>query len=273
MSVTLRQRQTTAHSLDLRGILPGTLLEQTDAEIAAHPIAIGNQQSSLGELFSISRDSADDDLLIIDPLDNRLNYVGAELASGRLQVKGDVGDYAGRAMRGGQLTIEGSAGDFAGSAMQDGTLCINGNCGDRLGAPAAGERKGQQGGLIHVGGKAGSRAGECQRRGYLIIEGDAGDLLAHRMIAGTLYLGGRAGKMAGYGMRRGTLLLRRRPEQLAETMCNNGVLNISVLPLLFKEIQRLSAGNVRAEEFGAPIERHLGDLACAGQGEVLIFDT
>lgn len=271
MSLTLRQTETTPQRLDLHGLLPETLHGLSDAAIGALPLAVGNRTASLGELFTVLRSDGDDDLLVIEPRDARLDHVGAGLSAGRLHVSGSVGDYVGRAMSGGELIVDGDAGDFAGSALHGGVLRILGDAGDRVGAPAAGERQGQQGGLIHVRGGAGARAGERQRRGMLIIEGGAGDLLAHRMIAGTLYLGGRAGTMTGYGMRRGSLLLRQRPLQLAETLCTNGRQRLGFLPLLLKEVRRLSGGAVDFNHDSGDVERHLGDLACDGRGEILIF--
>lgn len=273
MSWTLRQTQTTAQRLDLRGLLPGTLRGLSDGEIHALPVPVGNASMALGELFMPVHDAdAADDLLVIETLDGRLDHVGAALADGTLRVRGDVGDFAGRAMQGGELLIEGTAGDFAGSGLRGGTLRVDGDAGDYLGAPAAGERQGQRGGVIHVRGSVGTRAGECQRRGLLIVEGDAGDLLGHRMIAGTLYVGGRAGALTGYGMRRGSLVLRQRPRQLAETLRENGRHRLAFLPLLLQEIQRLSAGSVAFADTHAAVARYLGDPACAGRGEVLILD-
>lgn len=271
MSLTLRQRQAPAQRLALRGILPETLLGMDDSDVAALPIAVGNQNTPLGELFTLERASGDDDLLVIEPLDDRLDRVGEGLSSGRLQVRGDVGDYAGRAMQGGELTIDGHAGACAGSALAGGVLRIQGDAGDRVGAPGAGERQGQQGGLIHVRGNVGTRAGECQRRGFLIIDGDAGALLAHRMIAGTVYVGGQAGSMAGYGMRRGSVLLRQQPLQMVETMRANGHQSLSFLPLLLRHLGELSGGTVVNDDPARPTQRFLGDLACGGLGEILIL--
>ena len=271
MSLTLRQTTMTQQSVDMHGLLPQRLSLMDDTEIRRMPLHLGNQQVPLSDLFAIERNDGRDDTLFLIPQDDKLDHLGAGMSEGRVIVRGDAGRYAGRAMLGGSLSIEGSAGDFAGSSIAGGTLSINGNAGNRVGAPAAGEPHGQSGGFIHVYGNAGERAGERQRRGVLLINGNAGPLLGHRMIAGTLYVGGYVGEMAGYGMRRGTLLLRHTPKQVCETMSYNGRHRLNFLYLLMKDLQQLSNNTISHAGDDSVTERHVGDLACGGRGEILVL--
>ncbi|MCB1632203.1 MAG: formylmethanofuran dehydrogenase subunit C [Pseudomonadales bacterium] len=272
MSVTLHQLRNPDQHIDLRGILPQTLAGLSADAIRQLPLYAGNRRHPLGELFEVAIDEADSDTLRIVPMDGRLDHVGAGQASGSIEVAGSVGDLAGAGMRGGVLRISGSAGDHAGAAMAGGRLQIDGDSGDFTAAPLPGERRGQHGGIIRVRGNTGCCAGERMRRGLLLIEGDAGERLGHRMIAGTLYCGGQAGELAGYGMRRGTLLLRAPARTWPGSLADNGQQVLPFLVLLLREVDGL-LGNGSALSRGAcRVQRYVGDLACAGCGEILILD-
>ena len=271
MSVALFQREDRPFGIDLRGILPERLEGLTPDAVAALPIAYGHRGCALGELYEVRpHASAQPGLLEIHSLGRGPDYVGAGLASGTIRVHGNVGDRAGEQMAGGELRIHGDAGHHCGGAMRGGRILVDGNAGDRIGAPRAGGRIGQAGGLIVVRGSAGDRAGERQRRGILLIEGDAGDLAGHRMLAGTLYIGGVAGAMTGYAMQRGTIVLRHRPRGLSDTLADNGTCRLGFLPLLWRELQGASEGRIGALPAQGLVQRHLGDLAADGRGEVLV---
>ncbi len=269
MSLTLRQTRRAEQRVDLGQILPETLQGLERPAIQRLPLFVGNRKIALGELFELEGDP--DEELVIVPLDGRLDYIGAGMQRGRIKVSGAAGDHAGSAMRGGSLMIDGDAGDFAGSGLRGGELRILGNAGDRVGAPPAGELRGQAGGLIHVRGRVGERAGERQRRGLLLIEGDSGALLGHRMIAGSIYVGGRTGELAGHGMRRGSLMLRSLPPALPTTLTYNGSQRLAFLPLLLEQLRRVSGDTIAVPSADTGVERYLGDLACNGRGEILII--
>lgn len=269
MSLTLRQTQCPDQRVDLRQILPETLQAMDRRAIQRLPLFVGNRKVDLGELFELEGDP-DEEVTIVS-LEGRLDYIGAGMRRGRIQVSGRAGNHAGSAMRGGSLLIDGDAGDSAGSGLIAGHLRISGDAGDRVGTPPAGELKGQRGGIIHVRGRVGERAGERQRRGLLLIEGDSGALLGHRMIAGSIYVGGRAGELAGHGMRRGSLLLRNTPSALPTTMSSNGSQRLAFLPLLLEQLRRVSGGVIAVPPLDTAVARYLGDLACDGRGEILII--
>lgn len=272
MTVSLVQIQSTRQRLDCRGLLPAQLDTMTITEIQRLPLRAGKQRLPLAELFTVEHSDDGVCALQLQTLDGRLDYLGANLAEGRIEVTGDTGDYTGRAMQGGELIIQGSCADYAGSGLGGGMLSISGNAGRGLGAPGAGERQGQRGGIIHVRGNAGERAGERMRRGMLIIEGDAGRLLGYRMIAGTIYAGGRVAERAGYDMRRGTLLLRRPPDSISPTLRANGRHTLSFLRLLIGELQHVAGADLGLSLASTTVTRFLGDTAANGRGELLIID-
>ena len=271
MTVTLRQTQTTPQRLDCRGLLPSALGEMNEHEIGRMSLRSGNRLTPLGELFDVSSDSEDAGTLVVQPIDDRLDFLGAGLHAGRIIVEGNAGDYAGRGMTDGILTIRGNVGDLAGSGLRGGTLMIHGNAGRQVGAPTAGERQGQRGGVIHVRGDVGDRAGERMRRGIVMVEGNAGALLGYRMIAGTIFVGGRTGERAGYGMHRGTLLLQRAPEAICPTLRPNGRHSLTFLHLLLNELHNLSGEAIAAPDTLPQVERYVGDVASDGRGELLVL--
>ncbi len=110
------------------------------------------------------------------------------------------------------MIVAGHVGPYAGSGLASGRLEIKGDAGDFLAAPREGELHGMSGGLLIVRGTVGERAGDRLRRGTIIVEGDAGDWLASRLIAGTLIVLGAVGRNPGYLMKRGTLALANPPD-------------------------------------------------------------
>jgi len=270
MTITLRQTGWQPGRIDLRGITPDRLAGLPLAAIEQLQISLNNRPVTLAVCFQIEGEPSD--VLIIEPGDSLIDHVGAGMTAGSITLTGDAGHYAGAGMRGGKLLIQGNAGDFTGSAMQGGELVVTGNVGDATGAPAGGGMRGQSGGVIHVQGSAGDRTGEGQRRGLVIIEGNAGDLTGYRMIAGTLYIAGKSGEQTGLGMRRGTILLKRRPERFPVTMNYNGSLPLTMLTLLMGQLGRYLGHKTPAITPITKVNRYVGDLACSGLGEIIVFD-
>ncbi|TWU20509.1 Formyltransferase/hydrolase complex Fhc subunit C [Novipirellula galeiformis] len=151
----------------------------------------GDQTRDVGELFSVSKSTAKNELRICGNL-KRFHRLGIQHRVGRIVVEGDVGHYAGAMMSGGELLVSGSAGDF-------------------LAAPVDAYRSGMSAGRIRVHGSVGHYAGHRLRRGEIVVEGSAGDFLASHTIAGTIVVAGDVVGNCGYAMRRGTLILNALP--------------------------------------------------------------
>ena len=153
-------------------------------------------------------------------------------------------DYIGHKMSRGQITIEGDCGDFLGANMQGGSIVCTGNAGDRV--------------------------GDLMRRGLILIDGNAGEYCGSRMLAGTIGVYSNVGKYVGFGMKRGTILLKNKTD-LHATIQDCGTHNLPFLALLFQSFKTLPSKfntlkNQRAQRFA-------GDLACNGNGEILILSS
>lgn len=153
-------------------------------------------------------------------------------------------DFIGYKMVSGQITIEGDCGDFLGANMQGGSIICNGNAGDRI--------------------------GDQMRRGLILIDGNAGDYCGSRMLAGTIGVHGKVGKYAGFGMKRGTILLTNSPI-LHATMQDCGSHNLPFLKILFNAIKPLKSKFSMLDS--TRVQRYGGDIACNGNGEILIFKS
>ena len=254
---------------DLRGLVPSRLGAMTQGEIEHLRIAHGAGLLALGELFRVEAHAADDGLVFAGAGLARCDRIGWRLDGGRIVVEGDAGDYAGALMHAGEMRVHGSTGALAACEMAGGELIVDGDVGDYAAGCLPGSIDGMRGGLFIVRGDAGERFGDRMRRGTALVFGDAGDFLASRMVAGTIALGGAAGAHVGYAMRRGSVVFAgARPERMAPTF----VASIADAPVFWQLLARDLApfGGPFAALPGRRIERHLGDLAAAGKGELIL---
>jgi formylmethanofuran dehydrogenase subunit C len=127
-------------------------------------------------------------------------------------------------------------------------------------------------GSIICQGDVGDRVGDQMRRGLILIDGNAGDYLASRMVAGTIGVYGSVGKYAGFGMKRGTILLNHQINHQTDfhaTIQDCGTHNLPFLALLFQSFKQLPTkfNQVKSQR----VQRFAGDLACNGNGEILVL--
>ena len=267
---TLRPKQVPALRVDLRGVTPNALAALTLTEIERLPVGHGNALVPLAEFFRIEARS--DDALVFNADLARFDRVGWQMDGGQLIVEGAVGDYAGTAMRSGELRIHGDAGALAACEMAGGTLVIGGNTGDFAASTLPGSMDGMRGGTLVVKGNAGARFGDRMRRGSAVVFGDVGDFLASRMVAGTIAIGGRAAAHVGYGMRRGSVVFAGGTPETVPVASPTFLPAIADAPVFWQLLARDLArhGGVFATLPGRRIERHLGDLADGGKGELIV---
>lgn len=266
-ALTLSLKETPRQRVDLSPLTPDLLKEKSPPEIFAIELSSGNRRLRVGELFSLSGD--DPSSLVIKNSCDKLDRIGQALNSGSITVHGDAGAYLGFAMKNGAITVHGNVGAYAASAMKNGLLHIHGNADDFLAAAIPGDRHGMKGGMVIVTGNAGDRVGDHMRRGAVLIEGNAGDFCASRMLAGTIAVLGKTGSFTGYGMKRGTLLFSSVPTMPA-TFNDCGVHDLNYLPLLIKSWQSLDSKFAKLAPCSR-VHRHMGDLANAGKGEILVL--
>ena len=152
--------------------------------------------------------------------------------------------------------------DFIGHKMTRGQITIEGDCGDFLGGQ-------MRGGRIICQGSAKDRVGDQMRRGLILIEGNTSDYCGSRMIAGTIGVYGNVGRYVGFAMKRGTILLTQTPK-LHATIQDCGMHSLPFLALLFKSFHALPSqfSNIKSLR----LQRYAGDLACNGNGEILVLN-
>jgi formylmethanofuran dehydrogenase subunit C len=151
--------------------------------------------------------------------------------------------------------------DFIGHKMSSGSITIEGDCGDFLG-------ENMQYGNIICQGNAGDRVGDGMRRGLILIDGSSGDYCGSRMIAGTIGVYGNTGNYTGFAMKRGTILLNN-PANLHATIQDCGMHTLPFLVLLFQSFKPLTTSFNRIKTLR--VQRFAGDLACNGNGEILVI--
>ena len=254
--------------VDGSALLPEKLQGQTLDAIRRIRLPGWNEMLDVGELFDVAGDATD--RLQIDQLDGSIDRLGANATTGTLVLRGHAGDYVGEGLRGASIEVEGTAGDYLGCGMRRGRVEVGGSAGHFAGSGRAGELQGMSGGTLLVRGHVGDRAADRMRRGVLLVEGDAGDYLASRMLAGTVVLLGRAAGCAGYLMRRGTVILDQRPAQMLPTFNANGLQDLLAIRLLLRSLSGEGPRFSRLAARDSGFERWLGDLAAAGQGELLV---
>ncbi len=263
--------------VDLRGITPTSLTGKSLAEVERLLVGFGNAMLPLAEFFTVEADLAAgaEDTLGFDADLSRFDRVGWQMTGGRIRVEGSVGHYAGGCMSGGELIVNGDAGLLAACEMAGGVLTIQGDVGDFAASTLPGSMDGMRGGTLSVKGNAGARFGDRMRRGTALVFGNAGDFLASRMVAGTIGVGGSAGAHAGYGMRRGSVVFAS-PQALhmASKLSPTFVPAIAGADVLWQLLARDLARHCGPFNALASkrIERHLGDLAAGGKGELIFTE-
>ena len=150
-------------------------------------------------------------------------------------------DYIGHQMTRGRISIEGDCGDFLGCQMRGGSIICHGNAKDRV--------------------------GDQMRRGLILIDGNAGDYCGSRLVAGTIGVFGSVGNYVGFAMKRGTILLTKT-SKLHATIQDCGTHKLPYLALLFKSFQLLPTKFETIKSLR--VQRFAGDLACNGNGEILV---
>lgn len=261
-------RQSPTLRVDLRGVTPSALASLSLAEVERLRVGYGSATLPLAEFFKIDPDASD--AIVFDGDLSRFDRVGWQMAGGRIQVDGSVGHYAGGGMSVGELVVKGHAGLLAACEMAGGRLTVEGDVDDFAASTLPGSMDGMRGGSFVVKGNAGARFGDRMRRGTAVVFGDVGDFLASRLVAGTIAIGGCAGAHPGYGMRRGSVVFATEPapSHLSTTFVPTLAEADVFWQLLARDLAR--HGGPFAGLASMRIERHLGDLAAGGKGELIL---
>jgi formylmethanofuran dehydrogenase subunit C len=257
--------------IDADAIRPGAFAGLDAAGAARVEVGAGNVMVPLGVLAKIEGDGADG-LLIFEGDLRRVAGLGSGMASGRIEVRGDIGPRLGAGMTGGEIEVSGSAGIWAGAEMAGGSIRIRGDAGDCLGAALPGSRLGMREGVILVDGDAGEDVGLAMRRGLIAVGRRTGPGLGRSMIAGSIFAFGPIGRAAGAGMKRGTLALFGGDDPdggLLPTFAPSGTFRPHTLSIYLRQLAAWGFAVPEAAS-SAPVRRYNGDLVEGGQGEILV---
>lgn len=260
--------QATPLRVDLRELSPSALADLSQDAVARLRVWHGTESLALGDLFAIAP-HADGELCFEGNL-VKADRIGWQLAAGMIRVDGPAGDYLGAAMTGGEVIARGDAGLLAGCEMSGGRLEIGGHAGDFAAGALPGSMDGMRGGTLIVRGSVGARFGDRMRRGTALVFGDAGDFLASRMVAGTIAVAGALGAHPAYGMRRGSVVCAGPAPRVPPSFVANDADVAVFWQLVARDLAR--HGGAFADLPRRRISRHLGDLAAAGKGELILAD-
>src|SRR3712207_6537649 len=142
--LVLKYHSTTTIPVEAEVITPDQLAGKSAREIAALPVQHGNAQAPLGEFFTVEGDAADQDVVIEGDC-TRVKWVGANMRSRRITVRGSVGMHLGAEMVGGEIHVHGNAGDWVGAEMRGGLIHVRRDAGHLAGAAYRGSRHGMRG--------------------------------------------------------------------------------------------------------------------------------
>jgi formylmethanofuran dehydrogenase subunit C len=268
--LTLKYTASTTIPVEAEIITPDNLAGKSPLEIAKLKVQHGNREESLGDFFAIDGDASDGHLTLEGDC-SRVKLVGAEMKSGRIDIRGPIGMHVGAEMRGGELHVHGNAGDWVGAEMRGGLLHVHGDAGHLVGAAYRGGRYGMLGGAILVDGKAGNEIGATMRRGLIAIGGDTGDFPGVGLIAGTVCVFGAPGIRVGANMKRGTIALFGPPAPLLPTFRFACVYRPVFMNLYLQQLRRWNFAAAHAVTAGR-YRRYSGDLVALGKGEILAWE-
>lgn len=256
--------------IEFAGLKPAGLATLSLDEIRRLPIRRGNRGTTLGDLFRVAGDPADEAWTIDGNCPN-VHGLGSEMTSGSIVVDGPIGPRAGFAMRGGRIEIRGDAGDWLGAEMRGGVIRVHGNAGSHVGAATPGAKRGMSGGMILIDGDARDEVGSEMRRGLIAVGGTVGANLGFRMLAGTILVFGNCSGAPGMSMRRGTIGVfgSSRPT-LLPTFKSGYRGPLSMLRLLESQLAAESFAPERLSQLTADVELYHGDGLQLARGEVLL---
>ncbi len=268
--VVLRLKESTAIPVEADSISPDRFVGLSQGEIAALPLYYGRRKLTIGDLFAVEGEGAEE--IVIEGDLRHVKRIGQGMTRGRIVVYGDAGMYLGAEMRGGEIVVHGDVAAWAGAQMEGGRIHIRGNAGPMLGAAYPGEKLGMRGGVIVVEGDAGWRVGERMRRGVIAVQGDVGEFAGARMIAGSIFVFGRLEARAGARMKRGTIVALRGEEvELLPSFRYQCSYRPLFLPLYLRRLREWGLP-VGAEHLEGRFRRYSGDITELGKGEILVLE-
>jgi formylmethanofuran dehydrogenase subunit C len=269
MSLRFTLKTKSQAPLEVAGITPDAVRDKSLAEIQRSEILHGNQRLPLADFFVVRGDASDERHEWEGDLTG-VHWLGAKMASGRIDVLGSIGRHLGSEMRGGEIHVAENASDWTGAEMHGGLIHVRGRAGHLVGAAYCGSPKGMTKGTILIDGDAGNEIGLSMRRGLIAIGGSAGDLIGRNMLAGSVLVFGASGIRHGAGMKRGTLaFLGTETPPLLPTFRRACRFRPDFLPLVYRKLREYSFP-VPQQLFDVQYDLYSGDLLEGGRGEILL---
>jgi len=269
MALRLRRKSESNIPVEVEGITPDRLRDNSLAEIERLDIFHGNVKLPLAEMFSVEGDLADLTIEWEGDLSG-VHWIGAKMTAGTMRLLGSGGRHIGSEMKGGEIHVDGDAGDWVGGEMRGGLIHVRGRAGHLIGAAYRGSRQGMKGGTILIDGDAGNEIGHTMRRGTIAIGGNIGDLAGFNMLAGSILLFGKSGIRHGAGMKRGTIwFLGNDTPSLLPSFRHACRYSPDVMQLVFHSLRRNGFGFPDGL-FQSQFDLYSGDMIEGGRGEILV---
>jgi formylmethanofuran dehydrogenase subunit C len=265
ISLTLKEQPSVP--LEAEVLCPDTIAALPNDAIRALPVYLGKTECRVDDFFTVEGEASDE--LEIRGDVKKVKWIGRAMTRGRITIDGSVGMHLGAYMKGGSIDVSGDASDWVGGEMSGGLIRIRGNSGGQAGAAYRGSRTGMTGGTILIGGTAGLEVGMRMKRGTIVIGGLTRDFAGLEMKGGTIFLLGGAELRTGAWMMRGTIV-SLKPLPLLPSFLYAASYNPTFLRLYAKHLDTLGF-TIPYEERQGAYQRHLGDTAVPGRGEILVW--
>ncbi len=224
-TVTIKPRNDIKISVEAENISPDKFAGKSEKDIQSLEAYLGNQKTTLGELFSIKVEGTGavaDTKIVMEGNFSRVKRIGEGMTAGLIMIKGNVDMHLGAKMSGGRITLSGNADSWAGREMKGGELIIEGNARYYLGSGYRGETCGMRGGKITVMGDALDFLGEHMCGGEIIVKGNAGILPGLSNNGGKIVIGGSTSR-PGSEMAKGTIIINGPVAEMMPVYKDEGI--------------------------------------------------
>lgn len=208
-TITIKPKKEIKISVEAENISPDKFAGKSEKDIQSLEAYLGNQKTTLGELFSITVEgsgAAADTKIVMEGNFSRVKRIGEGMTAGLIMIKGNVDMHLGAKMSGGKITLSGNADSWAGREMKGGELIIEGDARYYLGAGYRGETCGMRGGKITVMGNTLDFLGEHMCGGEIYVKGNVGILPGLSNNGGKIVIGGSTSR-PGSEMVKGTIII------------------------------------------------------------------
>lgn len=215
-TVTIKPKKEIKISTEVENISPDKFAGRTEKEIQSLEAWLGNQKTTLGELFSIRVEGsapAAETKIVMEGDFSRVKRIGEGMTAGLIIINGNVDMHLGNKMSGGNISVKGNVDSWAGREMKGGELIIEGNAAYYLGAGYRGETCGMRGGKITLMGNALDFVGEHMCGGEIIVKGNTGILPGLSNNGGKIVIEGNTSR-PGSEMSKGTIIINGTVDEM-----------------------------------------------------------